>query len=53
MFFSTKPTGLGLGIGLPTAYFIVRSHGGEFQLDSTTGEGTKITITLRLKGDDE
>ena len=53
MFFSMKPKGLGLGIGLPTAYFIVRSHGGEFQLDSKKGEGTKVTITLRLKGDDE
>jgi signal transduction histidine kinase len=53
MFFSTKPTGVGLGIGLPTAYFIVRSHGGEFQLDSKKGEGTKITITLKLKGDEE
>jgi signal transduction histidine kinase/GAF domain-containing protein len=46
MFFTTKPKGL--GIGLPTAYFIVRSHGGRFRLESSKGVGTKVTITFPL-----
>ncbi len=48
MFFSTKPKGLGLGIGLPTAYFIVRSHGGQLRLTRNNGEGITVTITLPL-----
>lgn len=43
-FFSTSSEGTGLG--LPIAQRIARAHGGELQLDSTPGEGTKAWVTL-------
>lgn len=35
-FFTTKPVGIGTGLGLPIASSIVREHGGELLLDSTS-----------------
>jgi CheY-like chemotaxis protein len=44
LFFSTKPHGS--GVGLPTAYSIIKRHGGHIEFDSTIGEGTTFTFYL-------
>lgn len=43
-FHTTKPGGTGLG--LPTSRKIVRAHGGEIDVQSQPGQGTKFTIRL-------
>ncbi|MCA9709832.1 MAG: FHA domain-containing protein [Myxococcales bacterium] len=45
-FFSTKPEGEGTGLGLSTAQSVVRDHGGEIDLRSRVGEGTRVSIYL-------
>ena len=43
-FYTTKEQGLGLG--MPYAKKIIEEHGGSISLDSKSGEGTSIRITL-------
>jgi signal transduction histidine kinase len=43
-FFSTKPGGSGLG--LPTVRRIVQAHGGDIDVQSAVGRGTKFAIRL-------
>jgi signal transduction histidine kinase len=43
-FFSTKPSGTGLGLSV--SHGIVREHGGTIDVESTPGQGTRFTITL-------
>ncbi len=45
-FFSTKPEGEGTGLGLSTAQSVVRDHGGEIDLRSRKGEGTRVSVYL-------
>lgn len=45
-FFSTKAAGEGSGLGLATIYGIVTQSGGSIFVDSTVGEGTKMTVAL-------
>ena len=45
-FYTTKPTGKGTGLGLSLSYDIVKSHGGEIQIDSVVGEGSEFKIIL-------
>jgi len=45
-FFTTKPTGEGTGLGLSLSYDIIKTHGGEIQVQSKDGEGTEFTIQL-------
>lgn len=45
-YFSTKETGLGLGLALTRK--IVSDHGGSIALESTPGEGTRARIVLPL-----
>ncbi|NTX00481.1 ATP-binding protein [Myxococcus sp. CA040A] len=45
-FFTTKQPGEGTGLGLALVAGIVREHGGTIQVDSRTGGGTTVTVSL-------
>ena len=45
-FFTTKPADQGTGLGLSTAYDIVKAHGGEIKVESKEGEGSEFIILL-------
>jgi hypothetical protein len=47
-FFTTKAIGQGTGLGLSITYGIVREHDGSIACDSTTGEGTRFTLSFPL-----
>jgi two-component system NtrC family sensor kinase len=47
-FYTTKPAGQGLGLGLYDAYTIVRRHGGRVEVSSQPGDGTVFTVYLPL-----
>jgi two-component system NtrC family sensor kinase len=48
-FFTTRPPGDGLGLGLTIAYGVVRQHGGRIQIRSEVGHGTCVDIALPLR----
>ena len=45
-FYSTKP--LGTGLGLPLVVRIVAAHGGELDIESEPGAGTRVRVLLPL-----
>ena len=45
-FYTTRPVGQGVGLGLTVAHGIVSQHGGRLILDSVPEEGTTITLAL-------
>lgn len=48
-FFSTRPAGQGVGLGLSMAMDVVRHHGGELRLSSRPGEGTTVEVLLPVR----
>jgi PAS domain S-box-containing protein len=50
-FFTTKPPGIGTGLGLSVSYFIITTgHGGHFSASSELGKGTVFVIDLPIAG---
>lgn len=48
-FFTTKPPGVGTGLGLSVVHGIIKGHGGDISVDSTSGAGARFTIFLPLE----
>lgn len=47
-FFTTRPVGKGVGLGLTIAYSILQQHGGSIQLHSSVGKGSTFTVLVPL-----
>jgi len=45
-YYTTKEKGVGLG--LPIAHRIIEAHGGQLDVESRVGSGTKVTVTLPI-----
>jgi two-component system, NtrC family, sensor kinase len=45
-YFTTKPEGIGTGLGLPICRELVMAHGGDIQVRSETGVGACFTVSL-------
>lgn len=48
-FFTSKPEGKGVGLGLAVLYGIVQAHDGEIDVKSTVGQGATFTVTIPLE----
>jgi len=49
-FYTTKPVGMGTGLGLSVAYFIIiEEHGGDIAIDTELGKGTKFSVRLPVQ----
>jgi len=49
-FYTTKPVGSGTGLGLSVSYMIItQNHGGNMDVESTPGIGTKFIIKLPIQ----
>jgi signal transduction histidine kinase len=47
-FFTTKPTGVGTGLGLSLSYDIVKAHGGEIKVETQENIGSEFIILLPI-----
>jgi signal transduction histidine kinase len=45
-FFSQRPAGRGRGLGLSIARRLIELNQGRVRIDSTPGQGTKVTLSL-------
>ncbi|WP_210397823.1 two-component system sensor histidine kinase NtrB [Motiliproteus sediminis] len=50
-FYTTKPVGKGTGLGLSLCDSLITTQGGELQIDSELGQGTRVRVKVPL-GDD-
>jgi signal transduction histidine kinase len=48
-FFTTKPVGVGTGLGMSITFGIVEKHGGKIDLQSEVGKGTEFVISIPKK----
>jgi len=48
-FFSTRPKGTGLGLAI--VHEIIQVHGGNIEVESEVGKGTKVTFYLKTRED--
>ena len=51
-FVTTKPQGLGTGLGLATVYGIIEQTGGTIRVDTTPGRGSRFSVYLPRAEDD-
>lgn len=47
-FYTTRPVGQGVGLGLSICYSVVQEHHGVIEVDSVEGEGSVFTVRLPL-----
>jgi signal transduction histidine kinase len=45
-FFTTKPQGAGMGLGLAVSHGIITAHGGRIEVETTPGKGSRFTLHL-------
>jgi PAS domain S-box-containing protein len=48
-FFTTKPTGVGTGLGLPVSKKIIELHGGSLDVRNMKAGGVRVTIMLKAQ----
>lgn len=48
-FYTTKPVGVGTGLGMSISYKVIQKHNGSITVDSAEGKGTKFRIQLPMK----
>jgi two-component system, NtrC family, sensor kinase len=45
-FFTTKPVGAGMGLGLAVSHGIITAHGGRIEVETMPGKGSRFTLHL-------
>jgi len=47
-FFTTRPVGKGVGLGLSICHTLVEKHGGTITIDSNLDTGTSVSVSLPI-----